>query len=171
MEDIIILFYHCILITCTTVVFKLKIKNQCNAALYQSNLLLREHFLVCKLFLLKNSWINSLNWHETSWAKQIKWVTPDFHWHSMWKTFRMNWVPIHSCKVKHVLLLWQIRFCYFNLNTVTKKWKNLSWPDIITSTATDKSLLWHEYITNKKENYLKKRSELAAIADIFRRSK
>ena len=33
------------------------------------------------------------------------------------------------------------------------------------------SLLWHEYITNKKENYLNKRSELAATADIFRRSK
>ena len=144
MEDIIIIFYHCILMTCTTAVFKLKIKNQFNAALYQSNLLLREHFLVCKLFLQKN-------WHETCLAKQIKWVTSDFHWHSMWKTFRMNWVPIHSCKVKHVWLLWQIRFCYFNLTTVTKKWKNLSWSDIITSTATDQSLLWHEYITNKRK--------------------
>ena len=37
--------------------------------------------------------------------------------------------------------------------------------------CADQSLLWHEHITNKKENYLKKGSELAATANIFRRSK
>ena len=35
----------------------------------------------------------------------------------------------------------------------------------------DQNLLWHNYIKNEKENYSKKRTELAATADIFGRSK
>ena len=35
----------------------------------------------------------------------------------------------------------------------------------------DQNLLWHKYIKNEKENYSKKRTELAATADIFGRSK
>ena len=89
------------------------------------------------------------------------------------------WFPIGSLTNMTVISLERLNATFWPFRHRTIK-KSVYWVLIIAIWFTailfyknqfDQSLLWHEYITNKKENYLKKRSELAATADIFRRSK
>ena len=89
------------------------------------------------------------------------------------------WFPVCSLTNMTVISLERLNATFWPFRHRTIK-KSVYWVLIIAIWFTailfyknqfDQSLLWHEYITNKKENYLNKRIELAATADIFRRSK
>ena len=71
--------------------------------------------------------------------------------------------PIHFYSVDSFEAIWTMKITW----NLTQDWRI----SIFFFLCGDQNLLLLKYIKNEKENYLKKRTELAATADIFGRSK